>query len=260
MKGATIGRAKQRQDGRYIGISEPGIIAAESPNPIVNLLVIMPDIEKRLEAFIRCGHGVVVFPGGVGTAEEILYILGVLLHPKNAQIPFPLIFTGPKSSQEYFEQIDEFIANTIGTKAQSLYEIIIDDPKLVAAKMSEKLEQVESFRRENQDAYYFNWVLNLPDDFQKPFKPSHENMANLELHHDQEDHELAANLRKAFSGIVDGNVKEHGIQAVAEKGPYEIRGDKKVIAALDGVLRSFVSQKRMKIPTKEYVPCYRIIT
>jgi hypothetical protein len=60
MKGATIGHAKQRiRKGRYIGITEPGIIAAESPNPIVNALVIMPDMEKRLEAFVRTGHGIV---------------------------------------------------------------------------------------------------------------------------------------------------------------------------------------------------------
>jgi hypothetical protein len=97
MKGATIGHAKQRCTGRYLGITEPGIIAAESPNPIVNELVIMPDIEKRLEAFVRTGHGIVVFPGGAGTAEEILYILGILLHPDNAEIPFPLIFTGPET-------------------------------------------------------------------------------------------------------------------------------------------------------------------
>ena len=57
MKGATIGHAKQRiRNGRYVGITEPGIIAAESPNPIVNSLVIMPDMEKRLEAFVRTGH------------------------------------------------------------------------------------------------------------------------------------------------------------------------------------------------------------
>src|SRR5690606_37579302 len=73
MKGATIAHAKQRKRRpRYIGITEPGIIAAESPNPIVNHLVIMPDIEKRLESFVRLGHGIIVFPGGVGTAEEIL--------------------------------------------------------------------------------------------------------------------------------------------------------------------------------------------
>ena len=82
MKGATIGHSKQRiSDGRYIGITEPGIIAAEPPNPIVNQLVIMPDIEKRLEAFVRLCHGIIVFPGGAGTAEEILYLLGILLDP-----------------------------------------------------------------------------------------------------------------------------------------------------------------------------------
>jgi hypothetical protein len=72
MKGATIGHSKQRiVNGRYLGVTEPGIIAAEPPNPIVSQLVIMPDIEKRLEAFVRLGHGIVVFPGGAGTAEEI---------------------------------------------------------------------------------------------------------------------------------------------------------------------------------------------
>ena len=35
MKGAAVGHAKQRiRRGRYVGISEPGIVAAESPNPI----------------------------------------------------------------------------------------------------------------------------------------------------------------------------------------------------------------------------------
>jgi len=42
MKGATIGHAKQRiKDGLYLGITEPGIIAAEAPNPIVNNLTIL---------------------------------------------------------------------------------------------------------------------------------------------------------------------------------------------------------------------------
>ncbi len=103
MKGAAVGHAKQRlADGRYIGITEPGIIAAEAPNPIVNALVILPDIEKRLEAFARFGHGFVVFPGGVGTAEEILYLLGVLFNPANAELPFPLVLTGPESSATLF--------------------------------------------------------------------------------------------------------------------------------------------------------------
>src|SRR5690349_24613314 len=129
MKGATISHAKQRRrHNRYIGITEPGIIAAESPNPIVNHLVIMPDIEKRLEAFVRLGHGIIVFPGGVGTAEEILYLLGLMLHPDNDALQFPLVLTGPKSSAAYFEQIDQFLRLTLGEAATSRYEIVIGDP------------------------------------------------------------------------------------------------------------------------------------
>ena len=70
MKGAAVGHSKQRfHQGRFIGLTEPSIIAAEPPNPIVTELVILPDIEKRLEAFVRLGHGIIIFPGGVGTAE-----------------------------------------------------------------------------------------------------------------------------------------------------------------------------------------------
>ena len=61
MKGATIAHSKQRKkNGRYLGVSEPGIIAAESPNPIVNNLVIMPDIAGRPRHHRvpgRRGHG-----------------------------------------------------------------------------------------------------------------------------------------------------------------------------------------------------------
>ena len=259
MKGATFGHAKQRISGRYIGITEPGIIAAESPNPIVNELVIMPDIEKRLEAFVRSGHGIVVFPGGVGTAEEILYILGILLHPANKDLPLPLIFSGPASAADYFEKIDSFIGATLGKEAQQRYEIIIDDPAKVARRMKLGMEAVTTYRKHTHDAFYFNWVLVIDQDLQTPFLPTHENMANLALHKGLPANVLASNLRKAFSGIVDGNVKEHGIQTVAEKGPYEIHGDPEIMEPLDALLRSFVAQNRMKIPTDDYIPCYRIV-
>ena len=36
-----------------------------------------------------------------GTAEEILYLLGILLDPRNEPQPFPVVFTGPRGSEEY---------------------------------------------------------------------------------------------------------------------------------------------------------------
>ena len=260
MKGATIGHAKQRiSDGQYLGITEPGIIAAESPNPIVNDLVILPDIEKRLEAFVRTGHGVVVFPGGAGTAEEILYLLGILLHPDNADMPFPLIFTGPASARDYFRKIDQFIAATLGEAAQTRYRIIINDPVRVAREMKAGIAEVRHYRKHRDDAYYFNWLLKIEQEFQTPFLPSHENMRNLELHRDQPRHRLAANLRRAFSGIVAGNVKDEGIRAIEKHGLFEIRGTADIMEPMDGLLTAFVEQHRMKLPGTQYVPCYRII-
>jgi len=260
MKGATIGHAKQRiVGGRYIGVSEPGIIAAEAPNPIVNDLVILPDIEKRLEAFVRLGHGIIVFPGGVGTAEEILYILGILLHPDNAGLPFPLVFTGPASAAPYFEQIDRFIADTLGPQARSHYRIIIDDPTAVAREMETGIRHARAFRKEHSDAYYFNWMLKIDPDLQQPFLPTHEGMRDLQLHRNQAPHRLAANLRRAFSGVVAGNVKEQGIRAIEQHGPFELHGEPQIMRSMDALLRAFVEQQRMKLPGSSYTPCYRIM-
>ena len=261
MKGATIAHAKQRiSEGRYLGITEPGIIAAEAPNPIVNDLVIMPDIEKRLEAFARVGHGFIVFPGGVGTAEEILYLLGILLHPDNADMPFPLVLTGPPESAEYFHRIDRFIGRALGEEARQRYRIIIDDPEAVAGEMRDGMVTVREYRKAHQDAFYFNWRLHIEPDFQETFTPNHENMAGLALHRDQPAHQLAANLRRAFSGIVAGNVKEEGIRAIEEHGHFEIHGDPEIMSMLDELLASFADQGRMKLPGTEYVPCYRIVS
>jgi len=260
MKGATIGHAKQRiVGGRYIGLTEPGIIAAEPPNPIVNQLVIMPDIEKRLEAFVRLAHGVVVFPGGVGTAEEILYLLGILLEPANAGQPLKVVLTGPKNTADYFVQIRNFIAGTLGKKAADLLHVIVDDPAEVARYMVSTMGQVRDFRRNNSDSYNYNWLLKIPPPFQHPFEVTHESMRALRLFKDMPAHELAADLRRAFSGIVTGNVKENGVRAIEKLGPYELAGDASVMKLLDELLSAFVAQKRMKLPGSAYRPCYRLV-
>ncbi len=260
MKGATIAHAKQRRTNtRYIGVTEPGIIAAESPNPIVNHLVIMPDIEKRLEAFVRIGHGIIVFPGGVGTAEEILYLLGILLREENAHLPLPLILTGPTIAAPYFEQIDRFIRLTLGDAAASRYEIIVGDPVEVARRMTRGIKQVREYRIAQRDSFYFNWSVTIPEEYQRPFVPTHEAMASLDLHQGRPAPALAADLRRAFSGIVAGNVKEESMQRIEANGPFEIHGDAEMMQALDALLRAFVEQRRMKI-AGDYKPCYRVVT
>ena len=260
MKGATVGHAKQRiHNGRYLGLTEPTIIAAESPNPICNELVILPDMEKRLEAFVRMAHAIVVFPGGVGTAEEVLYLLGILLSPANGLEPMPLVFTGPMSSKRYFDRLHAFIGATLGPVAQRRYKIILGDPAGVAAEVVSGLGAVRASRAATDNAYFFNWSLDIGLDFQRPFEATHESMSRLELHRNQPPHALAVNLRRAFSGIVAGNVREAGIRLVEQQGPFELRGDAEIIGSLGKLLEDFVAAGRMRLSDPSaYVPCYRI--
>ncbi len=260
MKGASIGHLKIRHpNSRFVGISEPGIIASESPNPIVNNLIIMPDIEKRLESFVRLGHGIIIFPGGVGTAEELLYLIGVLLHPKNKDVPYPVILTGPAESESLLRKFDEFVKATIGEEGASKYEIILD-PIEVAKKMKKGIAEVKEYRKKIDEDFGYNWSLEIEEEFQNPYPPIHEEVEKLEIHKELPKHILAANLRRLFSIIVAGNVKSYGIEAVAKHGKFKINCEPEIVEKLDILLEAFIKEDRMKLPTgKEYEPCYEII-
>ncbi len=260
MKGAAVGHAKQRtNDARYLGLTEPGIIAAEPPNPMVNHLVILPDIEKRLEAFLRLAHGILVFPGGAGTVEEILYLLGVLLDPANARQSLPVIFTGPESSTGYFAELDKFLRIALGEAATEHYQVIIGQPENVARTLGDAIRGVRKQRRRDGDAYYFNWLLKIPFAHQVPFDVTHESVAGLDLDPALPGHEIAVNLRRAFSAIVTGNVKDYGIRMIERDGPFELKCDRRVKRALDGMLDTMAKQGRMKLAGEKYEPCYRVV-
>lgn len=260
MKGAAVGHAKQQiKDGRYIGITEPGIIAAEPPNALVNELVILPDIEKRLEAFVRLAHTIVVFPGGAGTAEEVLYILSILMQPQNRHQVLPLIFASSKDDRPYFDALDKFLRRCLGDEVAQYYQIISESPVKVAEAARAGVKQVHQFRRRTQESYGYNWQLYIPAELQHPFLPTHENMAALKLHAGVSPHELAVHLRAAFSGIVAGNVKQYGIEQVAAKGPYQLHADAELGSLLEELLQGFIAQGRMSLK-QEYKPCFEIVS
>jgi hypothetical protein len=147
----------------------------------------------------------------------------------------------------------------LGDAAAKRYQIIIDDPAAVARVIRQGIETVRDHRVEQHDAFFFNWEINVDLAFQQPFRPTHAAMATLNLQRDRSPHALAADMRRAFSGIVAGNVKEEGMSEIERNGPYEIHGDPEFMRALDTLLQSFIAQRRMKLPGHEYVPCYRIV-
>lgn len=141
---------------------------------------------------MRIAHGIIIFPGGVGTAEEPLYLLGILINPENNEQVLPLILTGPKESADYFRVLDAFIMNTLGDEARQHYSIIIDDPVEVARQMKEAMPLAKENRRNTGDAYSFNWSIRIALDLQLPFEPIHENMAHLNLSQNQPAEQLTA--------------------------------------------------------------------
>jgi len=100
--------------------------------------------------------------------------------------------------------------------------------------------------------------LRIGQDFQQPFVASHESMQGLDIGENLPRHVLAANLRRAFSGIVSGNVREDTAELIERDGPFEIKGSQRIMALLDKLLAGFVADRRMKISTGEYQPCYVI--
>ena len=137
--------------------------------------------------------------------------------------------------------------------------MITGNPAEVARHLAHGMDTVRLYRKQHNDSYNFNWLLSVAPEFQRPFEVTHASMRALALHRDQPLHELAANLRRAFSGIVTGNVKEYGISAIERLGPYELSGDPSIMALLDELLAAFVAQRRMKLPGAIYHPCYRLV-
>ena len=241
MKGATIGHAKQRiRDGRYIGLTEPGIIAAEPPNPIVNQLVIMPDIEKRLEAFVRIGHGIVVFPGGAGTAEEILYLLGILLDPaERGAAVARRVHRSRAAARSISRQIDAFL---VGDARRSACASATASSSTIRprwrARWCAGWTPCASSGGARSDAYNFNWLLRIPHEFQQPFEATHAAMAGARA---APRHAAApARGQPAARVLRHRRRQRQGSRASgssSEHGPFELHGDPEMLRPLDELLR-----------------------
>jgi hypothetical protein len=61
-----------------------------------------------------------------------------------------------------------------------------------------------------------------------------------------------------FSGIVSGNVREDTALEIEQSGPFVIDGSSRIMKLLDDLLAAFVAERRMKIASADYIPCYRI--
>jgi len=146
---------------------------------------------------------------------------------------------------------------TLGEQARRHYEIITDSPVAVARAAVAGYQAAAKRRFERQEPMYYHSELVIDGELQRPFEPTHESMAALRLHRDQEPFLLARELRKLFSGIVAGNIKQPTVARIKQFGPFEITAAPAITEPIDRLLNSFVEQGRMKI-SGDYQPCYRV--
>ena len=151
------------------------------------------------------------------------------------------------------ERVQEF-----GEAVSEHYEIVIGDAAAVARSVKRQVKSLRRCRVELDESFSYAWELAVPEDLQRPFHPTHEAMAALRLERALPVHVLIAELRRAFSGIVAGNVKESGQRAVDEFGPFLLRGDPELVRELGVLLEGFVRDGRMKLDPSQYRPCFRL--
>ena len=84
-------------------------------------------------------------------------------------------------------------------------------------------------------------------------------MRSLDVREGLPVHVLAATLRRLFSGIVSGNVREDTMEEIEAHGPFEIYASPGFMGLLDKLLAAFVDDGRMKIERDEYSPCYVVM-
>jgi predicted Rossmann-fold nucleotide-binding protein len=253
-KGAQVAYGKQRSFSRFgrrdfIGLTEKNILAAEAPNELVNRLVVFPNIEQRMEAFIRASHRGRAHPGGPGTIEEIMTMLALLSMPENQAIPYEFDLVEDEESV-YFRELDEYLKICFKGALDDLYSLHRGSPRQYASYVAETTRRLPM-------RYLWNDDLTFDPRIQEPFEVSFESMEALDLSRDQEPFSLLINLRRFFSSIVHLSVKDPDMVDGWGAERPRIKGDPDILAATDQLVRKLEAQGRIH-PEKKYATPYRV--
>ncbi|MBF0288957.1 MAG: DUF3412 domain-containing protein [SAR324 cluster bacterium] len=240
---------QQKLNRFFIGFTESAIMSAEKPNKLIDRLIIFPDIEKRMEAFIRAAHRGRVHPGGIGTLEEIMMFFSIKVHEKNRDSVYPLDFV-ERPGGKYFSYLDNYLKTCFKdelTESYQLFNHIL--PRDYAIYVRETNKLIDRSRLWNDDLY-------VPASLQKPLKPDFKFVESIELRRDLGSAKLLENLRAFFSALVTFNIKQPEILEPWKEERPLLHGDKKIVNATDQLIQWMASQGRMKIEG-EFVKPYR---
>ena len=89
----------------------------------------------------------------------------------------------------------------------------MDDPESVAVAAVKGVHKVREQRLQSQDAFFFNWALRVPLDFQRPFHPD-----PFDIHGDPR-------VMQALDALLRAFVEQRRMKMVGEYQPcYRVVG------------------------------------
>ncbi len=251
-KGTQGAYGKQRTFERFgprdfIGFTEKNILAAEPPNEVVNRFLVFPNIEYRMEAFIRGAHRGRVHPGGVGTIEEILTMLAVLSQPENKDLQYAFDLV-EREGGTYFQTLDAYFKTCFNDAVDGLYTIHRGAPTLYAQTLAEQTKTQNT-------KFLWNDDLAFDSRLQRPFDVTFESMEQcIRLTRDQSPLDLLINMRRVFSAIVHLAVKDPDLLLSWKNERPLLHGDKDIVRATYDLIQSLVEQRRIHPVVREQLP------
>lgn len=141
----------------------------EPPHQYIDKLAVFSSVDVRLEAFFRAAKGMVFFPGGLGTVDEMLYVAALALKNKPENLP-AIVFTSKAGNKEFLKTIVDFISNAVNKEsADELHKRIIVDQK------DEVVNTILSHTNQPQSQLLYNDNLVIPEELKvnQELKPAH---------------------------------------------------------------------------------------
>lgn len=225
---------------RRVGLTELGILSKEAPNGALSDLVTFPNIEERMEAFIRSAQFGIALRGGAGTMEEILVFAGLMNHAENREQPYPFYLFEPSDGQDYFAKIKAFLGATTGSEVSDLFTWQAGTPQECVRRITLSPE----FKAQCAPGHW-NDSLVFPGDFLRPFEARRDDFEGLVLSRDREVPDLLCDLRRLFSGLVTVTVKAPSLLEEYRQERPRVRVEPAIQAQMEELLQMMQRAKRI---------------
>lgn len=224
---------------RNVGLTLEGLVHKESPGLHNHELVTLANMSRRLELFLRLSQGGVIFPGGIGTLEEIAAVLAILLHPKNEGVHYPFVLSEREEGDgTYMRTVMKFLEQTLGDQTKQHLSVHQGFSR-------EGLEDILALSGNKQG--HWNGGLHMPSTAFHPFKLDPSHVASIDLSHPQDNPiRFLGHVRWFMNLLVQLIMIDREGDYIREHGIPVVKASQGVRDALTPVLDLVWAQGRVK--------------